>query len=351
MTLSRRRFMQGAVPLVAAPAILRIRSAGAEEQLTLRLHHFLPPVANVHRKLLEPWAKRIGAESQGRLKIDIFPAMQLGGKPPQLYDQARNGVVDIVWTLPGNTPGRFPSTEVFELPFIASARARTNAPAAQDYGGSHLAKETSDVKLLAFWAHDAGLIHTRKKIATMEDLSGLKLRNPTRLAGEALAALGAVSVSMPVPQTPEALAQGVIDGCVVPWEVVPSIKVHELTKFHTSVPGSPTLYTATFFLAMNRARYEALPDDLKAVIDRNSGMDFAQAAGRMWDEVGAEVAEMVKADKASVVSEITAAEKQRWIEATRAVQAKWQADMEAKGLDGAALIDAAKTLVAKYDAA
>lgn len=351
MTLSRRHFIKAAAPLVAAPAVFGARSVRAQEQVTLRLHHFLPPVANVHKRLLVPWANEIDVESQGRLKIEIFPAMQLGGKPPQLYDQARNGVVDIVWTLPGNTPGRFPSTEVFELPFIAAARATANAPAAQEYGDSYLAKETDDVKLLAFWAHDAGLIHTRKKITTMEDLSGLKLRNPTRLAGEALAALGAVSVSMPVPQTPEALAQGVIDGCVVPWEVVPSIKVNELTKFHTSVPGSPTLYTATFFLAMNKERYGALPDDLKSILDRNSGMAFSQQAGRMWDEVGAEVADMVKKDSASVVSQISADEKQRWIEATRPVQAKWQTDMAAKGLDGAALIETAKKLVAKYDAA
>jgi TRAP-type C4-dicarboxylate transport system substrate-binding protein len=351
MTLSRRHLIGAAAPFILAPAALRARSARAEETVTLKLHHFLPPVANVHKSLLEPWAKQIDADSQGRLKIDIFPAMQLGGKPPQLYDQARNGVVDIVWTLPGNTPGRFPSTEVFELPFIASSRAKANAPAAQEYGDSHLAKETDDVKLLAFWAHDAGLIHTRKKIATMEDLSGLKLRNPTRLAGEALSSLGAVSVSMPVPQTPEALAQGVIDGCVVPWEVVPSIKVQELTKFHTSVPGSPTLYTATFFLAMNKERYGALPDDLKGVFDKNSGMAFSQKAGTMWDDVGAEVAQMVKKDTSSVVSEITEAEKQRWVEATRPVHDKWQADMTARGLDGAALIDAARKLVAKYDAA
>lgn len=351
MTLSRRHFIKTAAPLVAAPAILRVTSARAQEAVTLKLHHFLPPVANVHKKLLEPWAKQIETESQGKLKIDIFPAMQLGGKPPQLYDQARNGVVDIVWTLPGNTPGRFPSTEVFELPFIAAARATTNAPAAQEYGESHLAKETDDVRLLAFWAHDAGLIHTNKKIEKMEDLAGLKLRNPTRLAGEALSALGAVSVSMPVPQTPEALAQKVIDGCVVPWEVVPSIKVNELTKFHTSVPGSPTLYTATFFLAMNKDRYGALPDDLKSVLDKNSGMAFAQKAGKMWDEVGAEVAKKVKQDSSSTVAEISEAEKQRWIDATKPVHDKWQADVTAKGLDGAALIAKAKELVAKYGAA
>ena len=79
----------------------------------------------------------------------------------------------------------------------------------------------------------------------MEDLKGLKLRLPTRLAGEALKALGATAIGMPIPQVPESLAQRVIDGCVVPWEVVPAIKLHELVKFHTEIPGSPTLYTAS----------------------------------------------------------------------------------------------------------
>ena len=92
----------------------------------------------------------------------------------------------------------------------------------------------------------------------MEDLKGLKLRFPTRLAGEALRALGATAIGMPIPQVPESLAQQVIDGCVVPWEVVPSIKVQELVKFHTEIPGSPTLYTASFILAMNKAKYEGL---------------------------------------------------------------------------------------------
>lgn len=351
MAISRRKFMQGSASFLAAPALLATTGARAQESVTLKLHHFLPPVSNVHSKLLEPWAKQVAADSGDRLKIEIYPAMQLGGKPPQLYDQARNGVVDIVWTLPGNTPGRFPSTEVFELPFVPAAKATANAPAAQEYGEANLAKETADVKLLSFWAHDQGLIHTNKPIAKMEDLAGLKLRNPTRLAGEALSALGAVSVSMPVPQTPEALAQKVIDGAVIPWEVVPSIKVDELTRYHTSVPGTPTLYTATFFLAMNKDRYAGLPEDLKAVLDKNSGMTFAKLAGKMWDDVGSEVAAKVKASGKNTVSEISEEEKARWVEATQPVRDKWVEDMKGKGLDGAALLEQAKALISKYSAA
>ncbi|MGL5117344.1 MAG: TRAP transporter substrate-binding protein, partial [Beijerinckiaceae bacterium] len=215
MRVNRRHLMLGAGATLAAPAV--ITSARGQTTVTLKLHHFLPPVSNGHAKLLAPWAKKVEADSAGKIKIDIFPAMQLGGTPPQLFDQARDGVADIVWTLPGNTPGRFPTTEVFELPFICAEQGIVNAKAAQEFANTYLKDEVKDVKLLAYWTHDAGHIHSNKQIRTMDDLKGMKLRNPTRLAGEALKALGATSVGMPVPQVPESLAQRVIDGAVIPW--------------------------------------------------------------------------------------------------------------------------------------
>lgn len=348
MILNRRSLIKAGGAMLAAPLVLRTGSAHAQSAVTLKLHHFLPPASNVHQRLLTPWAKTLEEQSKGALKVDIFPAMQLGGKPPQLYDQAANGVVDIVWTLPGNTPGRFPSTEVFELPFVAAKEATINAQACQEYGQTHVLKETADTQLLCFWAHDQGLIHTNKEVKSSADLAGLKLRNPTRLAGEALAALGATPVGMPVPQVPEALAQRAIDGCVIPWEVVPSIKVNELTKFHTEIPGSPTLYTATFFLAMNKGKYEALPAELKAVLDANSGMTFAKKAGEMWDSVGAEVRASIEASGSGTISAISEDEKAKWVAATKPVHDKWIEDMKAKDLDGQALINAAQGLVQKY---
>jgi TRAP-type C4-dicarboxylate transport system substrate-binding protein len=335
-----------------APRWLRrpSRPAFAQAQVTLKLHHFLPPVSNGHTKMLAPWAKSVEQDSGGKIKIDIFPSMQLGGTPPQLYDQARDGVVDIVWTLPGSTAGRFPSTEVFELPFVGARRGIVNARASQEYGDANLAKETSDIKLLSFWSHDHGLIHANKAVKTMDDLKGLKLRSPTRLAGEALKALGATGVPMPIPQVPESLAQGVIDGAVVPWEVVPAIKLHELVKFHTEIPGSPTFYTASFFLAMNKAKYESLPADLKAAIDKNSGMKFAELAGNMWDDAGKVVFEMVKA-KGNTIGSIAEDEKARWIKATDPVIENWIKQVKDKGLDGGKLLEQARALVAKYDKA
>src|SRR5688572_27645106 len=346
MKLTRRTLIGMSAATVAAPTLLRMRSAKAAE-VTLRLHHFLPPKANAHARLLDPWAKKVAELSGGAVEIQIFPAMQLGGKPPELYDQAKDGVVDIVWTLPGYTPGRFPRTEVFELPFIASPRGIVNAKASQDYAGAHLGEETKDVKLLSFWSHDAGVIHCRDKIETLADLNGKKLRFPTRLAGEALKAVGVAAIGMPVPQVPESLAQGVLDGAAVPWEVVPAIKLHELVKFHTEIPGTPTFYTASFFLAMNVAKYEGLPEDVRKVLDETTGMAFATEAGKVWDQAGADVRKMVS-DKGNTILTLGEADKTAWMTASEPVTAAWVAELQGKGIDANALIESAKGLLTKY---
>jgi TRAP-type transport system periplasmic protein len=347
--IQRRQFIALATAGLAAPAIMRVSRANAQE-VTLRMHHFLPPVSNGHAKFLKPWADKVAAESGGRIKIDIFPSMQLGGTPPQLFDQARDGVADLIWTLPGNTPGRFPGIEAFELPFTASKKAIVNSKALMEYADANLRDEFKDVRPICFWAHDHGLIHTNKLIKTMDDLKGVKLRFPTRLAGEALKALGANAIGMPIPQVPEALAQKVIDGAVVPWEVVPALKLQELTKFHTEIPGSPTLYTATFILAMNRAKYDALPADLKAVIDKNSGQAAAEMAGKVWDEQAIAVSDMV-AKRGNTITVLDAAEAARWRETTKPVIEAWIKTVTERGLNGAKLLEAAQAALAKHAAA
>lgn len=349
VSLSRRAFVAGATLAVASPALLRSGYAQAPE-VTLRMHHFLPPVSNGHAKFLRPWADKVQADSNGRIKIDIFPSMQLGGAPPQLFDQAKDGVVDLVWTLPGNTPGRFPGVEAFELPFVVNKQASVNSRALMEYAETNLKDEFKDVRPICLWAHDHGLIHSTKKIANLEDMKGMKLRFPTRLAGEALRALGANAIGMPIPQVPEAMAQRVIDGAVVPWEVVPALKLQELVKFHTEIPGSPTLYTATFILAMNNAKYAALPADLKAVIDKNTGQAAATMAGAVWDEQAKAVSDMV-AKRGNTITVLTDAEAALWRKTTEPVIETWLKTMKDKNLDGDKLLASARSLLAKYEKA
>jgi TRAP-type C4-dicarboxylate transport system substrate-binding protein len=346
--IARRSLLLAGASALALPALVRPASA---QELTLRLHHFLPAVSNVHRHFLAPWAQKVQAESQGKLRIQIFPSMQLGGAPPQLYDQARDGVVDIIWTLPGNTPGRFPKIEVFELPFVADAKAGPNAKAVWEFYGRHLMDEFREVHPITIWAHDGGTIHANKEVRRLEDMRGLKLRFPTRQAGEALRALGAAPIGLPVPQVPEAVSQRVIDGAVVPWEVVPSIRLAELVRFHTEIVGSPTLYTATFILAMNKAKYEAMPAELRQVLDANSGMVAAEMAAKVWDEQGPQVRAQVERRRENRIIQLSAAEKERWQIATRPVLDAWLAAMRERNIDGAALLADARSMIARHGGA
>ncbi len=332
--------------MLATPALLAATGARAQE-LTLRLHHFLPAVSNVHRHFLMPWAQKIAADSNNRLRVQIFPSMQLGGAPPQLYDQARDGVVDIIWTLPGNTPGRFPRIEAFELPFVSHKRASVNVQAVQTLFDRRMRQEYADTHIITAWGHDAGVVHARREVRRMEDMQGLRLRFPTRQAGEALRALGAAPIGMPVPQIPEALAQGTIDGAVVPWEVVPSIRLHETLRNHTEIAGSPTFYIATFILAMNKARYEGLPADLRAVLDANSGMAAARMAAVPWDQEGPRVEEMVRR-RGNAIIELSDDERNRWQRQTQPVIDAWIAAMRERNINGGELLEEARALIAQF---
>jgi TRAP-type C4-dicarboxylate transport system substrate-binding protein len=344
MDQPRRRFLALAGSAVAAPAVLRSGPARAAD-VTLRLHHFLPPVSNAHVNVLTPWAKKIEADSNGAISIRIYPSMQLGGAPPQLFDQARDGVADIVWTLPGYTAGRFPVLETFELPFVATRSGVTNSKAVQEFAVQHAQAELAEVHLLFAWANDHGVIHASKAVHKQEDLHGRKIRFPTRLAGEALKALGAGAVGMPVPQIPESLAQGVIDGAVVPWEVVPALKLQELVGHHTEFPGTPTFYTSTHTLVMNKARYEGLPAELRQVIDNASGLAGSELAGAAWDKAGAAARQKAQ-DRGNEVFVLPEDEVARWRQATQPVTDAWVAVSP----DRAALLDAAKALIAKHTA-
>ncbi|HSG05365.1 MAG TPA: TRAP transporter substrate-binding protein, partial [Nitrospiria bacterium] len=270
--------------LLALLVSLGLAAGASAAEVTIKIEHFLPAPAPVPKNFITPWAKKVEKESGGRIQVQIYPSMQLGGKPPSLFDQVRDGGVDIVWTLPGYTPGRFPRTEAFELPFMPTNGENTSK-AAWDYYERHLKDEFSDVKVIAVHVHGPGLLHIKGNgVRRLEDMQGLKVRGPTRVINNMLKTLGATPVGMPVPAVPESLSKGVIDGTVIPWEVVRPLKVHELVNTHTNFSGDRGFYTSFFVFAMNKRKYESLPADLKRVIDNNSGRDTAAWVGRVMDE-------------------------------------------------------------------
>ncbi|MCC0044277.1 MAG: TRAP transporter substrate-binding protein [Brucellaceae bacterium] len=344
ISITRRTLIAGAV--AAAGMIAGAQSAAAQE-ITLRMHQFLPPQANVPAHILDPWADRIEAASGGRIKIERFAAMSLGGTPPQLIDQATDGVVDIVWALPGYTPGRFPSTEVFELPFMMT-NAEATSRAYWDMFEEHMKDtEFKDLHILGTWVHGPGLIHSKSPVTKLEDFNGLKVRAPTRVINALLSQLGAAPVGMPVPQVTEALSKGVIDATVIPWEVTPALKVAELVSNHTTFGGDHAFYTTTFVLAMNKDSYERLPDDLKKVIDDNAGAELSAWAGKTMQEYDAPGLDIAQSRGNNII-EISAEDAEAWKAAAQPVIDNWLKEMSDKGIDGQALLDEARSLIAKY---
>lgn len=334
------------VRLAATTAVASLLALSASAQdVVLKLHQMLPAQAPVPAKILEPWMKKIEAESGGRIKFEHYPAMQLGGKPPELIDQAIDGVADIVWTLPGYTPGRFPRTEVIELPFMMTD-AESASRALYTLGEKYMFDtEYKDMKVLAMWVHGPGLIHSKDPILAPADLAGVKLRAPTRVTNIMVSALGATAVGMPVPAVPESLSKGVIDATIIPWEVTGALKTSELVKNHTEFTGK-ALYTGAFVLAMNKAVYDGLPDDLKAIIDANTGVEFSAMAGRIGQEADAGARQMA-VDLGNNIVTLTAEQSAEWEAAAQSTYAAWLEEMTAAGIDGQALLDEAKALLAQ----
>jgi TRAP-type transport system periplasmic protein len=345
MQLARRTLLASMMATVAAPAVLRLARAEAPAVM-LKLHHYFSAVSGGHERFLAPWARKVEAESAGRIRIDIFPSMQLGGAPAQLLDQARDGVADIVWAVPSSTPGRFAKIEAFELPFVLSRRAVVNSRAIEDYAASNLQDEFREIHPICFSCRDHGVVHANRAIGSIEDLKGLRLHVPNRLAGDAVRALGAQGVTVPTPQVPMAIAGHAIDGCLDPWDVLPGLKLLDALKNHTDFAESG-LSTATFVLAMNKPAYERLPRDLKTVIDNNAGQGAAGMAGAMWDLEARTVADMIR-DRGDPVTMLPAEEIAHWRKATEPVIVAWQKQMKERKLDGGKLIDTVQSLVTKY---
>lgn len=334
--------------LLSVAAATCLASTAIAQEVTLRLHQFLPAQSTVPANILDVWADQVEADSDGRIKIDRFPSMQLGGTPPQLIDQVIDGVADIVWTVAGYTPGRFPQLEVFELPFLSPDAEATSRAYWELAEARMMDTDFAAFKPLGLWVHGPGVIHANRPVTEVADLRGLKLRAPSRTTTTLFTELGATSVGMPVPAVPESLSRGVIDGAVIPWEVVPSLKVQELVTYHTEFPGD-ALYTLAFIFAMNKDAYDALPADLQAVIDANSGLEFSAFAGRTQQADDAP-GRALAVERGNTIITLDDDQIAAWRAASEPTIQNWIAEADAAGIDGTGLYEEAVALIAKHSA-
>lgn len=326
-------------------ATLTSFAASAASPIELKMSHFLPSTHPIQRDFLEPWAKELEERTNGQVKVQIFPAGSSFGHVAKQMDQARAGVVDIAHGLSGIPRGRLPKTSIIDLPFLVQSADAASKTLWKLYP-DHLTDEYKGVKVLALHAHNAGLIHTRgKKVTTMEDLNGLRLRAPSLAISMMLEELGASPVGMPPTQVYENLEKGVIDGTVFPWEAVNGFKLYEPLNYHLDAKA----YTTSFYFVMNERKYRSLPEDVRKVIDEMSGQTLVNKFGdwwNQWDQPGLDAA--VK--KGNEIASLTDEQRDKWRERLAPVIDKYLASLEQQGVkDAREIYQKAQEYVAEFE--
>lgn len=341
------KFTRALSSLALAASAFALAGAVQAQEHTFKLHHLLSAKAPAHTQMLEPWARAVEENSGGKVKIEIFPSMTLGGRPPELVQQARDGVVDIVWTVNGYTPGLFPRTEVMELPGVFLNDIKAANLAMYDMFDSDLRQEYKGLEVMWLHVHAGQAIMTvDKEVRSPADLDGMKIRIPTRTGAWVIEALGASPLAMPVPEVPSALSKKVVDATLLPWEIIPPLKLQNQIAYFIEGHDETRLGTTTFQVSMNKARWDSLPPEIQKAFRDASGRDWWAQVADVWragDDFGIKMAK--DAGKSHVV--LSADETQAFMDALAPVQARWVEEVTAKGIDGAALVAKAQELIAK----
>lgn len=330
-----------AIPALCA-ALFGAASAQAET-ITLKVAHFLPSTSNAQANIIEPWCEQLRQESADRLKCQLYPSMQLGGTPAKLADMVRNGVADIVWTAPAYSAGKFPRVEALELPFVLPMGGKAGNAIIWDFYERYARDDFKGYKVLVVHGDGGMSLHTRgKPVRSLADLAGLKLRASSRTAAKTVESLGATPVSMPPAQMTEAISKGVVDGALAAWEVVPATKLDEVTQYHSDVPaGQPAFGYTVLTLLMNQRKFDSLPADLQAIIERNSGKALSERFASAWDVATDKAHDATPAEGLVVLDQAAYGEMRQASES--AVQ-HWISEADGKGLDGKALVEAVRSL-------
>ena len=311
----------------------------------LTVHHFLSPKAPAHTKLLMPWAKKIEEMSKGRIKIELFPSMSMGGKPNELYKQARNGSADIVWTVAGYTPGVFPRTEVYELPTVHRGSSLATSIAIRE-NFDLIKDDFKKIKPLLIHTHAGNALHmVDKRVRNVSDLKGMKLRTPSRVGAWLIEELGAEPVGMPMPGFPQALSKGAVDGGLIPFEVFPPFKFHQLTEFSAQGANGDRFGTSVFLLLMNKDRFSSLDKDLQDLIEESFNMDMVKKIGQVWMDVEKPGMKMQAASKNSEIARYDAKTMAQFDAAGQKVVERWIKEVSKKGIDGDMLVKKAREAI------
>ena len=311
-----------------------------------KFHHFLGSNSFWQTQILQPWVDEIERNSNGRISIEIFPSMTLGGRPPELVQQARDGVVDIIWTVNGYTPGMFPRSEVFELPTVFTNDPEPVNLALFDLFESELKPDYSGLEVMFLSVHAGNAIHMRNQaVRTPSELVGKKIRTPSRTGAWSIEALGGIPVAMPVPELPQSLQKGVVDGAFVPWEIIPALQLQHQTKFQIEGFKNERIGSLLFQTSMNKARWNDLPDDIQKIFKDASGPEW-------WAEIGQKLKQgekegiKIAIDSGNTHIILNEDETSQFTNILSSVVERWIKNVAKKNIDGKALVNKARKAIA-----
>lgn len=311
-----------AAALFTSVALAGVTGAKAADPVTLRFSSFEPPQAFITSKILTPWAQKVTAESQGTLKIEMYPGGTLGRDPAAQLKLVLDGVADIAWIVPGYTPGRFDAATVVELPFVVPD-AYTGSLALTRVFEKGLLKGGgfNDVKFLCVCANNPIFVNATFPATKLEDLKGHNFRAAGPVSLNVVKALGGVPIGgITGPALAESLSRGVIDATLNEWNALQTFRVLDVAKHQIILP----LGSTSLMVIMNKAKYESLPAVAKAALDKNSGEVFAKFFGSKFDENNSAVFETAKKDNKRTVTVLTAEQQKPWRAAVQPAIDEWK---------------------------
>ena len=302
----------------------------AAETIELKLSHFVPPQHTFHRWAVA-WTERLEKESGGRLKFTIYPNGQLVGPPNRQFDAARNGVTDIAWVLHGVTPGRYPVTELANMPFAWPGGGEADivemAKRMTMLAPKYLAAEHTGLHLLFLSMANPVVIYSKSPINKLDDFKGVKIRYASLANKLMLEALGATTLLIPPPESQDALAKGIAQGATFPHEAGLAYDLASVVKYAIH----PAMASATFAMAMNPSKYNSLPADLRALIDKASGVGAAISFGEAWKAQEKNALEIETKQKGLQVIELPPAEVAKLKELARTLTDEAIASVDKQG--------------------
>ena len=333
-----------ALALVAGLVLAAGLSAAVKAQdktIQLRLSHWVPTTHPMHATAIE-WGKSIEQASGGTLKVQIFPAQQLG-RAPDHYDMTMKGIVDIAYISTGYQAGRMIVTSAAQLPFMITDPAG-GSRAFDEWYRSYAAKDMPGVRLCAMFVHDPGSLHSKTKITHPDQIKGLKMRPANATIGEWMKLLGGTTVNVTAPEAREALERGVADAITFPWDSLYLFGIDKTTKFHIDAP----LYVSSFAWIINQAKYDSMSAAQRKVMDDHCNGDWAYRIGKEWGDQEAAGRAKIKADPSHTVSVLTPAELDAWKKSAQPLVESWSSEMQKQGYDPAKILEELKATLAKY---